>query len=302
MFYFLEPEKERKLWNYPFAQDFLKDMISFDTFLDDIRNFQKELGFNEEDIELIRQHDDYIKKIQNSKLIYNKREDLKVAIKRNFVLANIFKDRLPVRKPGLKPGNDYVTIPRDEMIRLYRQCYIEVSKMSEKDLDGHIIEPNYIDRWRRFGDANWDVETIDIKDMGVWPRYDSSDHFITYRNVPDTAKKIKDFILGNTHDWPSIETQPPVPEKAINKAYSIRRYADIIYRLFPIIITERGKDTRRIRINAKGMTGGYRYEVTPYDVDDGSNRIVAFALMGIKKIKCFVGRGLDYDSAPEGTK
>jgi len=57
-----------------------------------------------------------------------------------------------------------------------------------------------------------------------------------------------------------------------------------------------GKTTRRVRENNKARGRyGFNYSITKYDIEYGSNRAVAFALMGIKKIKCFVGVGLNSD-------
>lgn len=70
----------------------------------------------------------------------------------------------------------------------------------------------------------------------------------------------------------------------------------MIFKFYPIVVTAKGPDTRRIRLDSWTRENlGFGYEITKYDIDDGNHRAIAFALFGIKKIKCFVGRGLVTD-------
>ena len=82
------------------------------------------------------------------------------------------------------------------------------------------------------------------------------------------------------------------------------QYANLLYQLFPIIITEKGENTRRVRENQNPevKNKGISYSITEYDIEDGSNRAVVFAILGIKKVECFVGKGLQDSSPPQESR
>jgi len=242
-----------------------------------------------------------ISKIGSSSLIYRKNEDIKLAMMRYFVLADQFKKALS-EKLGIEEAWHYVLpLPRDQFIRLYREVYPDVASFEPERVMELVYSPEKIGKgpdksrvWR-FKNTAWTVRTIHIKNIGVWPSFGGTDNFTTSGNLPDTARKIKMILHGKVSEWPST-VKPHIPDKIIHSIYSIRHYADIIYRLFPIVLTEKGKATRRARENKKARERyGFDYSITKYDIEDGDHRAVAFALMGIKKIKCFVGVGLNSD-------
>ena len=140
--------------------------------------------------------------------------------------------------------------------------------------------------------ANWRIEIVKARDMGVWPAYEV-DYFTTNGNLLDTVEKIKKILHGNTTEWPS-SSRPKLPNKTINSIYSMRHYADLIYRLFPIVLLRSGKVTRRVYYNLKTTRKfGFGTKITKYDIEDGSHRAVALASIGVNQIKCFVGMGLE---------
>lgn len=79
-------------------------------------------------------------------------------------------------------------------------------------------------------------------------------------------------------------------KKKISKYTSIRKHADIIYRLFPIILVENGFRADYINLGGDIKEAGIKYTKTKYDIDDGNHRAISFAMFGITEIKCFVGR------------
>ena len=143
-----------------------------------------------------------------------------------------------------------------------------------------------------FKNAKWSVKEVHVKDMGVWPGFGDVDKFTSYKNLTDTARKIKMILHGEVNEWPT-NVKPHIPNIKLNCIYSIRHYVNIIYRLFPIVLIKSGKETRRVNENKESTKKfGLKTEVTKYDIEDGSHRAAVFALIGMKKIKCFVGRGL----------
>ncbi|MBU0628521.1 MAG: hypothetical protein KKC75_04985 [Nanoarchaeota archaeon] len=240
-------------------------------------------GFNDQ---IEQFHRDLVDRIENSGIIYNKREPQLIAVKRSFVMADRLKDKL-----GLDKCFD---IDRSLFIRAYREVYREISGYSELELDREIKDKI---RLKRINLCRWTVEMVDTKDMGVWPKFGSIDHFTTCGNLLETGTKINDLIHG-THkfQWPET-TKPNLPEERIAKFISIRKHADIIYKLFPIILTEKGPRTRRVNANKWAKENlGFGYKVTQFDIEDGNHRAMAYSMFGIRRIRCFVGTGLTTDS------
>lgn len=240
-------------------------------------------GFNNQ---IEQFHRDLVNRIENSGIIYNKREHASIAVKRSFVMSNRMKNTL-----GLDKRFD---IERSLFIRVYREIYREISGYSESELDREIKDKT---RLRRINLCRWAVGMVDTKNIGVWPEFGGIDHFTTCGNLLETGAKINDLIHG-THkfQWPET-SKSNLPGKRIAKFISIRKHADIVYRLFPIILTEKGSRTRRVNANMWAKENlGFGYKVTQFDIEDGNHRAMAYSMFGIRKIRCFVGTGLTTDS------
>lgn len=230
-----------------------------------------------------RDHKVLLRKIENSKLIYNRKETVIIALKKAFILANKFEDTLDSVKK--------FKLDRKLLIKAFMKEHRKVSKYSIKKLDRFIVDDN---RLKRFNACKWTIETINAKDLGVWPSFGGIDPFTTCGNLLDTKDKIID-LIKNTHKfkWP---IKSNLPDKSLSRLVLEEKHADLIFRFYPIIVTAKGPNTRRV--NADRTTRkqlGFGYKITPYDIEDGNHRATAFALFGIKKIKCFVGRGLVTD-------
>jgi len=228
-------------------------------------------------------HRTLLRKIENSRTIYNRKEPITTALKKAFILANKFEDTLDSAKK--------FKLDRKILIQAYMGEHRKVSMYPIKKLDHFIVDKN---RLKRFNACKWSVETIDAKDLGVWPSFGGMDQFTTCGNLLDTKEKIVD-LIKNTHKftWP---IKPNLPDKSISRLVLEEKHADLIFRFYPIIVTAKGPNTRRVKADRSARKHfGFSYEITPYDIEDGNHRATAFALFGIRKIKCFVGRGLVTD-------
>ena len=224
-----------------------------------------------------------VKKIENSRHVYNRKEPLSTTLKRTFILANRFEDTLDAAKK--------FRLYRKILIQAYMREYNEVSKFSLKELDNLIVDKN---RLKRLDTCKWSVETIDAKDFGVWPSFGGIDRFTTSGNLLDTKEKIID-IIKNTHKF-KRPIKPNLPERSLRRFVLEKKHADLIFKFYPIIVTAKGPNTRRVKMDKWARKNlGFGYKITPFDIEDGSHRAMSFVMFGIRKIKCFVGRGLVVD-------
>lgn len=242
-------------------------------------------------------------------IIFNEREgNLRLVVKTHHVVADQFKTKL-LDRPGIEPPWDSVlTISRENFIDFYEQVYEWASKLEEKELDNLVYNPYLADKgpdmsrlWR-YNNAKWSIETIPLAEIGVWPRYFGVDHSLTTGNVVETAKGIEEYLESNKGD-------SMVPQKAIDKARSMVEYADLLFQLFPLIILESGENTRRVIENRNPEVTQLdlfrtkeKYIITPYDTEDGAGRAVAFALSGVKEVRCLVGGGLQETYTTKGVE
>lgn len=235
-----------------------------------------------------------VKKIPLDDIVFNTRDNnLKLAVKTHHAFADRFKSKLDGR-PGIEfPWDSVLSISRKEFIDFYGQVYEWADNLKEEELDRWVYNPCLPDKgpdmsrlWR-YNNAAWSIETVPLKEIGVWPRYFEVDHFLTTGNVIETAKGIEEYLKSNRAD-------DMVTQKAINKAKSMIKYGDLIFQLFPLILIEAGENTRRAieNKNDEVQRRGLVYQPTKYDTEDGAGRAVDLALSGIKEARCFVGRGL----------
>lgn len=224
-----------------------------------------------------------VKKIENSRLIYNRKEPIKVALKKTYILANMLEDTIDL--------SEKTKLNRAFLIEQYKAHHEVVSKYSTKKLNSLIEDKS---RLKRFEKCKWTVESVDVKDLGHWPCLGGIDHFTTSGNVLSAKDKIIDLLTdGNKFEWP---TKPSLPDQPLARFILEVRYADFIYKHYPIIVTAKGSNTRRVTADKVGREKfGLGYTITPYDIEDGNHRATSLTLFGLRRIRCFVGRGLVTD-------
>ncbi len=113
--------------------------------------------------------------------------------------------------------------------------------------------------------AEWSIEKVPLKDIGVYPRFGGFSTEYSKGNVLDTAKAVHD------------DKEFPIKRKRI--LTTAERWATITKFLPPILVpggTLRGRHEE--------------YEQTKWDIDDGNHRLVAAAIDGAEEVVCFVGR------------
>lgn len=120
------------------------------------------------------------------------------------------------------------------------------------------VRANYLDH------LDWDIETVDLKDVGVYPRFSGFSAEICQGSVIDTAR--------------AIETTDELPEKVAK----LREMSDVwmtILKFLPPILVPGGI----LRSEERG------YDVLKWTCDDGNHRLVSAAMAGAKEAVCFVG-------------
>ena len=240
------------------------------------------------------QHKELVKEVKNYRFLYTSEDAVKqfLAVKRAFITANDTKNKLDL-------DNNF-NLGRSRFIGAYRRIFAQVKEYSDDKLNREV---GWHPRINLYKECKWTVETVHIRDMGVWHGAGGIQHFFTSGNLVETAKKLNYYIYGKGNvEWPDdiprrLFKKPSIlkkdykkEHKKISKYNSIRQHADIIYQLFPIILIENG-------FRAEYIDGGWdikkakiKYTKTKYDVDDGNHRAISFAMFGITEIKCFVGR------------
>jgi len=179
-----------------------------------------------------------INKVKLENIIFNTRDDnLKYAVKTHHIIADQFKTKLYDAPGNEVPWDSVLSISREKFIDLYKQVYEWANSLTEQETDRWVYNPCLpdkepdISRLWRYNNAQWSIETIPLEEIGVWPRYYEVDHSITTGNVIKTANEIKKYLKGENID-------SRVTEKAINKANSMIKYADLLLQLFPIIVAK----------------------------------------------------------------
>lgn len=73
-------------------------------------------------------------------------------------------------------------------------------KYPREKLDHFIIDKH---RLKRFNLCKWSVESIDVRDLGVWSSFGGTDKFTTQGNLVDTKDKILS-LIKKTVDSPGL--------------------------------------------------------------------------------------------------
>jgi len=160
---------------------------------------------------------------------------------------------------------------KKDMVRAFVEAMTKVTDPPEtfweqiKDKDD--ARANYL------GQLDWDIETVPLDEIGVYPRFSSYPNEWCKGNVAETAKRI-------TED----ESHPDKKAKLLQMS---EKYQTILKFLPPILVPG-------------GILRGEQpgYELTKYTCDDGNHRLVVAALAGEKEAVCFVGKAKEHKEVP----
>jgi hypothetical protein len=111
----------------------------------------------------------------------------------------------------------------------------------------------------------WDIETVSLEDIGVYPKFSGFSDEKCKGNVLDTSA--------------AVQEEDELPEKVEKLVDMADIWSTIIKFLPPILVpggTLRGRHPD--------------YEQTKWDIDDGNHRLVAAAIAGATEAVCFVGK------------
>jgi hypothetical protein len=120
------------------------------------------------------------------------------------------------------------------------------------------VRANYLDH------LDWDIDVVQLKDVGVYPRFGGFSSEVSQGSVLDTAE--------------AVEATSELPEKVAK----LREMSDVwmtILKFLPPILVPGGI----LRSEERG------YDVLKWTCDDGNHRLVSAAMAGAKEAVCFVG-------------
>jgi len=197
-------------------------------------------------------------------------------VKRYFLLAN-------AGKKLFESGNG--TLRLEEK---YKRIFDEIFGLTRGELDERITDKVRLVRYDRF---DWHQGQLPLRDIGPWPKMHSLDIRLTTGNIEDTARDIEKVKKGKLvlqyGDKREEEKRTNAFHRFLEKSGSIRDNLDFVYGRFPLILFPSGE------IREKGYNTWIRENSSPlcmvfeYDLDDGNNRAVNYALEGIDHAPCF---------------
>ena len=152
-------------------------------------------------------------------------------------------------------GEDLVS----RFMNTLRQVVDDPETFWEQIREKNAIRANYLDH------LDWDIVTVSLEDVGVYPRFSGFSDEICQGNVIQTAA--------------AIETTSELPAKVAK----LREMSDVwttVLKFLPPILVPGGI----LRSERPG------YEVLKYTCDDGNHRLVSAAMAGATEAVCFVGK------------
>ncbi|MGD9276106.1 MAG: hypothetical protein PVJ67_02950 [Candidatus Pacearchaeota archaeon] len=169
-------------------------------------------------------------------------------------------------------------ISKTQMKRILERVCKKVMKVPKKKLITYHFDWHH-PRYDNYFNSKWRLETISLKDCGVYPGLRRWPLDFSKGNVFDTAKMIKPYIKNkNKLTW------------NLNKILYLEgflKYAEIINEYFPMIVLE-DHVIRHAKYHDKSIRNSHKK--TKYDIDDGCNRAIALALNGERKVLALVGK------------
>ncbi len=174
-------------------------------------------------------------------------------------------------------------IGRNELEDRYNGSLGELDNMDENDLNEEFKDKV---RLRRYNEMEWHRDNVILGEMGPWPEMKGLPIEFTTGNIPEVARMIKKFKKGKIS---VSEKSLEKTKRCARKLDSIIRHIDFVRPNFPLILFPGGEIREKdynnyARKNAKPLCGIFQY-----DMDDGSERAVAYSLSGLKDAPVFYG-------------
>lgn len=123
----------------------------------------------------------------------------------------------------------------------------------------------------------WEYKEIELSRCGVWPCMGGLKEEYTTGNLIDTKDMIKKILDNKEHISFNDRRALYIEELTYNVEELVDKLPIIVY-----------KD-HIIRENKYSFWDPKKYKKCTYDIDDGNHRALAYALLGKKKIKAYVG-------------
>ncbi|MBA7691140.1 hypothetical protein ES703_99680 [subsurface metagenome] len=179
-------------------------------------------------------------------------------VKKNFLLAEIAKDKIKTSKNGLT--------------EIYQEVSESILGLNENEVNECINKKSI---WNKISSLNWYKGNISLSKVGAWPKMKGISKFLTKGNVIDTAKGIERVLKGGNGSF--------IPPEVIGDFDSIQRNIFFIRKKFYPILVPTGELIR------DGQNKDGFYELFNYDIMDGNTRAVASALKGFENLPVYFG-------------
>ncbi len=176
---------------------------------------------------------------------------------------------------------------RSELEDSYYGLLYRLNQMEEEEFDERITDKV---RLQRYNDMEWFKGEEYFTNMGSWPKMAGLPIEFTTGNIPETAKMLREFKNGR------INVSNKLADKTkycVKKVGSIIRNIDFIYQNFPLILFPGGEVREKDYNNWAKENNEPLCEIYEYDIDDGNNRAVSYALTGLKDAPVYIGARKD---------
>ncbi len=192
-----------------------------------------------------------------------------VVVKRSFAIA----DHLTQRKGRGNNRKFLRGLSEKEFDKKLQRAKKSILKLKEKGLDG-LITPKFPKRLNAYNNSKWFVANVSPKEVGVWKRAGNLPLSWTKGSLFETAQKVKIALETNS------KLLKRRPRYAIPNILKIKTHLEQKEQyLYPIVFkANTGTQGRRgLKRKLKG------------DIDDGSMRSIALAMVGKNPIKVYFG-------------
>lgn len=199
-------------------------------------------------------------------------------VKRHFLLADAGKE-------SFNDGEKTIY----QLEEKYKRIFDQIFSLKDEEVNERIRDKV---RLERYDSLDWYRGLVNLEDIGPYPKMKGLDARLTVGNVPETALEIERVKNGNRIlDYGDIEEKAKREEKfqkLLTRSESFQRNLSFIYeRFFPILLPSgmiRGEYNDWVRTEKLNLP---LCKILNYDADDGSERLVNYALAGRESSECF---------------